>query len=218
MYTLCKWADELAPTTVSNPITDVQHTMIYVARGTATVNGRTLQEGESAYTEDALILSAGASGATVWRWGLRSDRSGLGTANGAGIASVLRMFRQVKMFEMVPTSKWLFRLDRIVNFEGTTGMHSHPGSGIRCLLSGSLRAESSKGENSYNNRRGDVWYEEGAYPLVSTVDAGDKTTFLRGMILPPEFLDVGETANWIGGFKAKFEAWDRLLDVVVNLR
>jgi hypothetical protein len=218
MYTLTKWADDLAPRAISDVNTEVQHSMVYLASGAATVNGRALREGESAYAEDALVLAASDQGATVWRWGLRSAEAGLGLMTGSGVSSIARIIRQVKMFEMVPTSKWLFRLDRIVKFEGTTGMHSHPGSGIRCLLSGSLRAESSKGENSYNNRRGDVWYEEGAYPLVSTVDEGDKTTFLRGMILPPEFAGVGETANWIGGFKAKFEDWNRLQDVVVNLR
>jgi hypothetical protein len=38
------------------------------------------------------------------------------------------------------------------------------------------------------------------------------------MILPPEFLAYAETANWIEGFKAKFESWDRLRDVVITLR
>ncbi len=218
MYTLNKWADTLAPGATAESSALAQHMMIFVASGSATINGVKLIEGGATYVEDFLAIAAGSEGATLWRWGIRADAASSGLLAGQGISSVLRMTRKVKMFEMVPTSKWLFRLDRILNFEGTTGMHSHPGSGIRCLCSGSLKAQSDKGENSYNNQRGDVWYEEGAYPLISTADAGDKTTFLRGMILPPEFLAYAETANWIEGFKAKFESWDRLRDVVITLR
>lgn len=41
------------------------------------------------------------------------------------------------MFELVPTSKWLFRLDCIYNNRGSTGLHSHPGCGIGCMLNSS---------------------------------------------------------------------------------
>jgi hypothetical protein len=86
------------------------------------------------------------------------------------------------------------------------------------LIEGDLRTESEKGENTVNTRRGDVWYEEGAYPLVSTVRDGAKTTFLRGMILPPEYLIYGETATWIEGAKAKYGEWKPLEQRVVSLR
>jgi hypothetical protein len=122
------------------------------------------------------------------------------------------------MFEMVPTSKWLFRLDCIMEFEGTTGLHSHPGSGIRCMLGGHLRTESVKGEDTENDKQGDVWYEEGSYPLVSTVNPGSKATFLRGMILPPEYLKIGETATWIEGKKATFKGWKAYQQKLVVLR
>ena len=218
MYTLNKWADDLGPEGVSTPALLAQHMIIYVARGSVKVNGEELTEGAATYAQDVVALEASTEGASLWRWGIRADDAPLGLIQGKHVSSVLRMSRKVKMFEMVPTSKWLFRLDRILNFEGTTGLHSHPGSGIRCMLKGSLRAESQKGEDSYNTRRGDVWYEEGAYPLVSTVDPGDKATFLRGMILPPEYFNVADTATWIGGFKATFEGSDRLQDILITLR
>jgi hypothetical protein len=65
---------------------------------------------------------------------------------------------------------------------------------------------------------GDVWYEEGSYPLTSTVDPGIKTTFLRGMILPPEYLSYGETATWIEGHKATFKGWKLHSQKVISLR
>jgi hypothetical protein len=140
--------------------------------------------------------------------------------SGDGVATTLRMVRQVKMFELVPTSKWLFRLDCIQEFRGSTGLHSHPGSGIRCMLDGHLETTSEKGEDTVNTRRGDVWYEEGAYPLVSISPNGIKTTFLRGMILPPEYIKYGDTATFIesGGVKAEISGWKSLSQRVVTLR
>jgi hypothetical protein len=122
------------------------------------------------------------------------------------------------MFELVPTSKWLFRLDSIIDNEGSTGLHSHPGSGIRCLLEGHLRVESEKGECSDNRHPGDVWYEEGSYPLISTSDAGEKATFLRGMILPPEYIRYPDTAIWIEGSKSCKSDWKNYVQNVVTLR
>lgn len=73
----------------------------------------------------------------------------------------------------------MFRLDAIVDFEGSTGLHSNPGSGIRCLVQGQLYVESAKGEDSASSMTGDTWYEEGAYPVVTTTEPGVSTTFLR---------------------------------------
>jgi hypothetical protein len=218
MYKLAKWTDRLGAGAQVAAGVPAQHSMIYVAAGRVSVNGTLLAAGQAFYTEDFLKIDTGSEAAELWRFGVVRDDSGLGLLAGSGVDSTLRMTRQVKMFEMVPTSRWLFRLDCIVGFEGTTGLHSHPGSGIRCLIDGYLRTESEKGENTVNSRRDDVWYEEGAYPLVSTVYDGIKTTFLRGMILPPQYLTYGETATWIEGAKAKYSDWKILEQSVVTLR
>jgi len=122
------------------------------------------------------------------------------------------------MFALVPTSKWLFRLDCIVDNEGSTGLHSHPGSGIRCMLDGQLRVRSDKGESSENTRPSDCWYEEGAYPLVSTTEPGNKATFLRGMVLPPEYDKYPDTAVWIEGSKSCKSDWKGYFQKIVTLR
>jgi hypothetical protein len=105
-----------------------------------------------------------------------------------------------------------------VDNEGSTGLHSHPGSGIRCMIEGHLRVESEKGECSDNRRPGDAWYEEGSYPLVSTSDAGEKATFLRGMVLPPEYSKYPDTAIWIEGVKSCKSGWKSYAQNVVTLR
>jgi hypothetical protein len=172
-----------------------QHSLIYAWKGLVTVNDAPLQTNSAVYAGDVAIIEACAEGAMLWRWELAPEPVHL--LSGEGTTSTLRMSRRIKMFELVPTSKWLFRLDMIREAQGSTGLHCHPGSGIRCLLSGEFKVESEKNGVSESRHPGDAWYEEGAYPVVSTAPPGVKTTFLRGMVLPPEFVNYGETATWI---------------------
>lgn len=195
MYALRLFHDTLQPN--AKGWLETQHTMIYGWKGAATVNGGALPADAAVYAQDVVNLEACAEGAVLWRWEVLPETAPLHLAKGDGISSTLRMSRCVRMFEMAPTTRWLFRLDLIREAEGSTGLHCHPGSGVRCLLSGEFKTESEKGGSSESRNPGDAWYEEGAYPLVSTAPPGVKTTFLRGMILPPEFLNYGETATWI---------------------
>lgn len=218
MYQLQLTHDELAAGATPQPLL-TQHAIFYAHTGSANVNGQDLSADQALYLEDQATLVAGKEGAKIWRWEIVPDDLVARQLTGKGVLhSTLKMARRVKMFELVPTSDWLFRLDCIIEFEGTTGLHSHPGSGIRCMLNGHLRAESRKGESSNNTQPGDVWYEEGAYPLISTVDPGIKTTFLRGMILPPEFDRYGDTAYWIEGTPATKAGWRKYVQRVVTLR
>jgi hypothetical protein len=195
MYLLNLFHDNLSPT--SEVLLQAQHSILYAWKGSATINGEGVAAGSAIYAGDVATIQAGTAGAVLWRWELTSKADPLHLLHGDGVASTLRMSRRIKMFELVPTSKWLFRLDCIREAQGSTGLHCHPGSGIRCLLSGDFRIESEKNEASVSHNPGDAWYEEGAYPLVATAPPGVKTTFLRGMVLPPDFLGYGETATWI---------------------
>ncbi len=94
------------------------------------------------------------------------------------------------------------------------------GPGSAACSTGTCASSPSKGESSDNRNPGDVWYEEGAYPLISTADPGMKATFLRGMVLPPEFADYPETAIWISGTPeggVKNEGWKVYAQQVVTL-
>jgi hypothetical protein len=193
-----------------------QHSIVYVFAGGATVKGQSLSTDRALYVTDAFEIRAGEGGATVWRGELVRTEDPANLATGEGVFSVLAMTRKVKMFEMYPTTRWMFKLDCIVKSEGSTGLHSHPGSGIRCLISGKLTTISEKGENTVNEKTGDVWYEEGAYPLVSLTE---QATFLRWMILPPEYADVpGESPNWIEGAKGCTSDWKGYIKQVIHLR
>ena len=218
MYTLRLYHDWFGPNAKTIPDLEAQHSMVYVNEGSAAVNGQLLEKDTAVYSPDGTMIEAGAHGARAWRWELVRTSESNNLAQGEGITSHLRMSRRIRMFELVPTSKWLFRLDAIINNEGSTGLHSHPGSGIRCMLEGHLRVESEKGECSDNRQPGDAWYEEGSYPLVSTSDEGEKATFLRGMVLPPEYIKYPDTAVWIEGKKSCKSEWKAYAQKVVTLR
>jgi hypothetical protein len=204
LYTLRLYQDRFQSTAKTTPHLEGQHSFIYIVEGSAFVNGQLLEKDEAVYSGDTSTIEAGPNGAEVWRWEVVRTSESNNLARGESIKSHLRMSRQIKMFELVPTSKWLFRLDSVLDHEGSTGLHFHPGSGIRCLVHGNLLVESEKGECSNNRQPGDAWYEEGAYPVISTADEGVKTTFVRGMILPPEFVKYPQAAQavWIEGAKS----------------
>jgi hypothetical protein len=217
MYTLRLYHDTYAPDSVTADDLEAQHSIAYVLKGSATINGQTLAADQALYVKDVAAVEAGPEGATVWRWELVRTDDLNNLAWGDGVTSRLRMSRRIRMFELVPTSKWLFRLDSINNNQGSTGLHSHPGSGIRCMLKGHLRVESDKGESSDNWLIGDCWYEEGSYPLVSTSDPGETADFLRGMVLPPEYDRYPDTAVWIEGTKSCYSEWKSYAQTVVTL-
>lgn len=219
MYTLRLYEDAYAPG--AKPAADLkaQHSNIYVFEGSAAVNGALLERDGAAYARDVTRIEPGPQGAVVWRWELLPTMEPDDLAVGEGVDSRLKMSRRIKMFELVPTSKWLFRLDSIIGMQGTTGLHSHPGSGIRCMLEGQMRVESDKGESCDNRGSGSVWYEEGSYPLVSTTDPDRTATFLRGMILPPEYARFTDTESptWIEGAKPCTNGYKNYVQTVVTL-
>jgi hypothetical protein len=217
VYTLRLYQDVFAPHAEAAPDLEAQHSILYVHEGSATVNGQLLARDSALLGRDVTSVVAGPEGAGVWRWDLVRTTAPNNLAAGEGVDSRLKMSRRIRMFELVPTSKWLFRLDSIVDNEGSTGLHSHPGSGIRCLIEGHLRVESDKGECADNWKPGDAWYEEGSYPLVSTSDPGERATFLRGMVLPPEYARYPDTAIWIEGVKTCKSDWKPYAQSVVTL-
>lgn len=217
MFTLRLYQDLFGPGSRTTQDLEAQHSIVYIHKGSAIVNGQSLEEDAAVYCRDVTSIEAGAGGASVWRWELVRTSAPNNLARAEAVSSRLRMSRRIRMFELVPTSKWLFRLDAIVDNEGSTGLHSHPGSGIRCMLEGHLRVESEKGECSDSWKPGDAWYEEGSYPLVSTSDPGEKANFLRGMVLPPEYSIYADTAVWIEGVKSCKSGWKSYVQSVVTL-
>ena len=220
-YLMKLFHDSLSPNSEVTPGLEAQHSILYIWKGSASINGKLVEADSAVYCEDFATIKAGQEGATLWRWELVPETDPFHFLKGEGVSSILRMSRKIKMFELVPTSKWLFRLDSIIGFEATTGKHANPGSGIRCLLYGHMRAESEKGECSESSNPGDCWYEEGAYPLVSTAIGGVKTTFLRGMVLTPEFANNKLSfsgAIYIDGPRVSTSKYKNYVEKIITLR
>jgi quercetin dioxygenase-like cupin family protein len=81
---------------------------------------------------------------------------------------------------------WLIRCDRI-DFPpgGVAYRHTHPGPGIRCLLSGSIRIESGGETHEYGPL--EAWFESGPDPVLAVASNSEPTTFVRVMLLPAEW-------------------------------
>ena len=218
MYSLKLYFDILAPNAKMDYI-DSQHSICYVLKGSAVINGETVAEDGCLYCQDYVDAAACAQGAVIWRWELERTAKFANVGKGEGVDSILKMARPVGMFKLVPTSRWMFRLDCIYNCEGCTGLHSHPGSGIHAMVSGHMKVESNVGETSDNNGCGAVWYEEGAYPVVSTVEEGSVAQFMRCMVMPAEYMTcTSESPNWIEGTKSVKSDWKGYFQKVVTLR
>ncbi len=81
---------------------------------------------------------------------------------------------------------WLMRCDRI-DFPpgGVAYRHTHPGPGIRYLLSGSIRIESDGKSHEYGPSQ--AWFESGSAPVYAAASETDETAFVRVMLLPREW-------------------------------
>ena len=81
----------------------------------------------------------------------------------------------------------LMRLDR-VDFPpgGVAYLHTHQGPGIRVLLHGEIRIDTSGTSHGY--RPLEAWFETGPDPVFAAASETDPTAFVRCMILPRRLL------------------------------
>jgi hypothetical protein len=88
--------------------------------------------------------------------------------------------------ELDPGVGWLMRCDR-VDFPpgGIAYRHTHPGPGIRYLLHGTLRVESTGVTHDYGP--GQPWFESGPEPVLATAAPAEETAFVRVLLLPREW-------------------------------
>jgi len=212
-YSLSYYNDTLADGVSLTFADDGIHRIFYVHRGNATVDGKALTADEAVYRHGACTVTGSGGGGRVFRWEL-------GTSAGkvpANIESMLRMTRECWTIDIAGGSEWLFRLDSIVhNPPDPADCHTHPGPGIRALLSGEfvIRQTSENGGGAYP---GDPWWETGTEAVIST-PVGDKPVhFLRGMLLPVAFKGRPDTANWLRVKPKQKSAWKLYVDQAIEL-
>jgi quercetin dioxygenase-like cupin family protein len=169
--------DQLAPgANLSLP--DPCPRVLYVRSGslTARSNGivATLAPDSAWHGESSCEVTAGKSGAEIYRWKLRRE------AGTSGATSAL-----CEALTLDPKRTYLMRCDR-VDFPpaGIAYTHTHQGPGIRCLLSGAIRIRVSGAEHLV--RPGEAWFEAGPDPVLALASEREPTAFARVMILPAE--------------------------------
>ena len=153
--------------------------VLYVVTGDVAVSsaGRRAEVGARAawFGDGAARVTAGGSGAKVWRWEL-----GRSPAGGGG-----RVVLEHEI-ELDDAGLYLMRADR-VDFElgGVALPHGHRGGGIRCLLEGELEVTVGEGAPRVM-RAGDAWFESGREPVLARASATVPTSFVRVSVLPRE--------------------------------
>jgi hypothetical protein len=154
--------------------------MIFVVHGSATFEGCAVREGEAWHGEGELMLEPGGAGATCWRFELVGGDARdwpLGGASRKKLEAVLAT---------LPQGELLLRGDSVAFPPGGCAyLHRHQGPGIRCLIEGEIRIDTSGRSVSYGP--GAAWYESGPEPVFA--QAADRPTrFVRVMILPRALL------------------------------
>src|SRR5665647_3264244 len=155
---------------------------IFVAHGTATIEGKTLNEGDAWQGNGGTVVKPGPGGVTIWRWGLaRGDQA-------STVACAPGMITHEKLsayLETMPKGDLLMRGDSVAFPPGGVAYkHSHQGPGIRCLIEGGLRVDTHGRSTSYG--AGGAWYESGPDAVFAQAALDKPTRFVRVMILPRE--------------------------------
>lgn len=158
--------------------------MVFVVHGTATVDGKTVADGEAWHGQGAATVKAGKDGVTLWRFELAP---GGGTATvpcGPGLRSVPKLSA---LLETMPKGELLLRGDSVAFPPGGCAfLHKHWGPGIRCLLDGGIRIDTQGHSTSYGP--GGAWYETGSDPVFAQAAADRPSRFIRVMVLPRDLL------------------------------
>lgn len=155
--------------------------LVFVVHGAVTIADRALRDDEAWHGEQAITVSAGKEGATLWRWELSDGADGAAIGNGVHSREKL-----AARLETLPQGRLLLRGDSVAFPPGGCAyLHRHQGPGIRCLVEGGIRIDTHGRSTSYGP--GGAWYESGPDPVFA--QAADRPTrFVRVMILPVAYV------------------------------
>ncbi|MGI9380967.1 MAG: hypothetical protein ACR2OW_15080 [Methyloligellaceae bacterium] len=161
-------------------LADTPARAIYVNAGAVTCNG-TVHECDAGFLADgAVTITAGSSGATLWRW----DLSHMATEV-KGYEAIGKLTGAIPA-ELAGGDSFL-RLDSVSFPPGGTAMlHTHQGPGIRCLREGSIRIDTEGTSTSYGP--GSAWFETGPHPVFAQADHAISSRFIRATVLPKTLL------------------------------
>jgi quercetin dioxygenase-like cupin family protein len=177
-YALRLTRDDL-PTGATPRTLPALNRVLYVLAGDLTVaaGGKETRLGEqsASFAGGATMRAVGPRGATVLRYELVHE----GAAPDAFGTLLLEQPIQLDAGEA-----YLMRCDR-VDFDpgGVALPHRHKGSGIRCLIAGSMELR-IEGHPTRTIEPGQAWFESGREPVYAAGAPDAPTSFIRVSILP----------------------------------
>ncbi len=191
--------------------------ILYVRHGEVRIDGTAHGPDSALFASGNVEMSGIADWSQVWRWEIAPPNHDPVLLDGDGLLSMRRMSRVITSLDMPPGSSWLFRLDRITSPPGRVAdRHRHSGPGIRCLLEGTFNVQQNA-ESIRACAPGDPWWETGEDIVVAWGSRTMHARFLRGMVLPAEW--VGRvTGEWLSGDRtARRGDWRLLVDRIVTV-
>ncbi len=156
------------------------HRVCYVVHGEVSIGSLVLRDDQSLHVSGPSRLTAAPSGATVWRFELApADVPRVGFSQPSG-STVEKLAQRLKW----PVADQILIRNDSVAFPpgGCAFLHTHQGPGIRCLIEGGIRIDTSGHSTSYGP--GGAWFESGSDPVFAQAAEDRRTRFIRMMILP----------------------------------
>ena len=151
---------------------------IYVAAGSATIDGETVTADNGVVTMGAVTIDVDGNGVCLWRWEVVAADAVVRTVGGRGN---LKLEHPIDLAEI--SDSLLLRLDSVAFPPGGCALlHVHQGPGIRCVKEGSIRIDTQGHSAAY--APGAPWFEVGPDPVFAQADADVATRFIRAMVLP----------------------------------
>jgi quercetin dioxygenase-like cupin family protein len=178
-FELRLWQDRLGAGVTATSPAGPANRIVYVVEGAATAGTHALEANAACHVAGPLTVTAGASGARLWRWELVE-----GARESALVATapVSRLIF-VQPITLDRAGAYLMRCDRVdFPLGGVAYTHTHQGPGIRCLVRGQLTVE-TQGRTA-PIRPGEAWFESGPEPVYAVASSTEPTSFVRVMILP----------------------------------
>ncbi len=155
---------------------------IYVAAGSATIDGTVVEADNGVVTMGAVTIRIDAGGVCLWRWEVVTSDVAVQPVAGRGN---LKLEHPLELDKIADSH--LLRLDSVAFPAGGCALlHTHQGSGIRCVKEGSIRIDTQGHSATY--APGAPWFEVGPDPVFAQADADIPTRFIRAMVLPQALL------------------------------
>ncbi len=178
-FELRLWHDDLGPGLTATSPPGLANRIVYAVQGEATLAGHVLGVNTACHAAGPLSVTAGPSGARLWRWELMADEQ----ESALIAATPVSRLTFVQPVELDRGSRYLMRCDRVdFPLRGVAHTHTHQGPGIRCLVRGRLVVETHG--RTMPIRPGEAWFESGPDPVYAAASSAELTSFVRVMILP----------------------------------